>query len=42
MTMLFRPIEILTRPGSLFEPRPPAPCFMYGWRAARVTYPQIR
>ena len=28
---LFRPIEILTRPGSLFEPRPPAPCFMYGW-----------
>jgi N-methylhydantoinase B len=33
---LFRPIEILTRPGSLFEPLPPAPCFMYGWPAKAV------
>jgi N-methylhydantoinase B len=25
----FRPIEVLTRPGSLFHPLPPAPCFVY-------------
>ena len=27
----FRPIEVVTRPGSLFHPLPPAPCFLYGW-----------
>jgi N-methylhydantoinase B len=27
----FRPIEVRTRPGSMFEPLPPAPCFLYGW-----------
>ncbi|GLW26686.1 hydantoinase B/oxoprolinase family protein [Microbispora triticiradicis] len=26
----FRPLELLTRPGSLFHPLRPAPCFMYG------------
>ncbi|WP_093174263.1 hydantoinase B/oxoprolinase family protein [Sinosporangium album] len=26
----FRPLDVLTRPGSLFHPRRPAPCFMYG------------
>ena len=29
----FRPIEVVTRPGSLFHPLPPAPCFLYGWPA---------
>ena len=33
---LFRPIEIKTRPGTLFDPKPPAPCFMYGWPATAV------
>jgi N-methylhydantoinase B len=27
----FRPIEIVTRPGSMFNPNPPSPCFLYGW-----------
>ncbi len=27
----FRPIEVITRPGSMFHPLPPAPCFLYGW-----------
>jgi N-methylhydantoinase B len=27
----FRPIEVVTRPGSLFHPSPPAPCFLYAW-----------
>jgi N-methylhydantoinase B len=27
----FRAIEVLTTPGTLFHPRPPAPCFLYGW-----------
>ncbi|MGN6380605.1 MAG: hydantoinase B/oxoprolinase family protein [Gaiellales bacterium] len=27
----FRPIEVVTRPGTLFHPRHPAPCFLYGW-----------
>jgi N-methylhydantoinase B len=27
----FRPIEIVTRPGSMFDPNPPSPCFLYGW-----------
>lgn len=27
----FRPVEIITRPGSMFHPRSPAPCYLYGW-----------
>jgi N-methylhydantoinase B len=27
----FRSLEVLTRPGSIFHPLPPSPCFMYGW-----------
>jgi N-methylhydantoinase B len=27
----FRAIEVLTKPGTLFHPEPPAPCFLYGW-----------
>lgn len=26
----FRPIEVMTRPGSIFHPVPPQPCFIYG------------
>jgi N-methylhydantoinase B len=29
----FRPIEVVTRPGSLFHPLPPAPTFIGGWAA---------
>jgi N-methylhydantoinase B len=29
----FRPIEVITRPGSMFHPLSPAPCFLYGWPA---------
>ena len=29
----FRPIEVVTRPGSMFHPVSPAPCFLYGWPA---------
>lgn len=29
----FRPIEIRTRPGTMFHPVPPTPIFMYGWPA---------
>ena len=29
----FRPIEVITRPGSLFHPLPPAPTFIGGWAA---------
>jgi N-methylhydantoinase B len=29
----FRPIEVVTRPGSMFHPLPPAPCFLYAWPA---------
>ena len=32
----FRPVEIVTRPGSLFHPLPPAPCFLYGWPALQA------
>ena len=37
----FRPIEVVTRPGSLFHPLPPSPCFLYGWasdQAIEVIY----
>ncbi|HWI74809.1 MAG TPA: hydantoinase B/oxoprolinase family protein [Baekduia sp.] len=27
----FRALSVITRPGSMFHPLPPAPCFMYGW-----------
>jgi N-methylhydantoinase B len=27
----FRAIEVVTRPGTLFHPLHPAPCFLYGW-----------
>jgi len=27
----FRPLEVLTRPGSIFHPLPPSPCYLYGW-----------
>lgn len=27
----FRPVEIITRPGSMFHPVSPAPCYLYGW-----------
>ena len=29
----FRPIEVRTRPGTMFHPLPPAPVFMYWWSA---------
>ena len=29
----FRPIEVVTRPGSMFHPASPSPCFLYGWPA---------
>jgi N-methylhydantoinase B len=32
----FRPIEVRTRPGSIFHPRPPAPVFLYGWSGAQA------
>jgi N-methylhydantoinase B len=27
----FRPIEVVTRPGSMFHPDSPSPCFLYAW-----------
>lgn len=32
----FRPIKVITRPGSMFDPLPPAPCFIYGWPALQA------
>jgi N-methylhydantoinase B len=32
----FRPIEVTTRPGSMFHPLPPSPCFLYGWPAMQA------
>jgi N-methylhydantoinase A/oxoprolinase/acetone carboxylase beta subunit/N-methylhydantoinase B/oxoprolinase/acetone carboxylase alpha subunit len=32
----FRPINVRTRPGSLFHPEPPAPIYLYGWPAAQA------
>jgi N-methylhydantoinase B len=29
----FRAIEVVTRPGTMFHPLAPAPCFLYGWPA---------
>ena len=32
----FRAIEVKTRPGTMFHPLPPAPCFIYGWAALQA------
>jgi N-methylhydantoinase B len=32
----FRTVEVLTRPGTMFHPRSPAPCFLYGWPAMQA------
>ena len=32
----FRPLEVVTRPGSMFHPLPPSPCFLYGWPAIQA------
>lgn len=32
----FRPIKVVTRPGSMFEPRPPSPCFLANWPALQA------
>lgn len=32
----FRPIEVVTRPGTMFHPLPPSPCFLYGWPALQA------
>ena len=32
----FRAIEVITRPGTMFHPLPPAPCFLYGWPAVQA------
>ncbi|HEY2651497.1 MAG TPA: hydantoinase B/oxoprolinase family protein [Solirubrobacteraceae bacterium] len=32
----FRAIEVVTRPGSMFHPLPPSPCFLYGWPAMQA------
>lgn len=40
----FRAIEVVTRPGTMFHPLPPAPCFLYGWpglQAIEVIYDAI-
>src|SRR5260370_33205381 len=32
----FRPPEVVARPGSIFNPNPPSPCFLYGWPAMQA------
>ena len=32
----FRPISVITRSGSMFDPVSPAPCFLYGWPAIQA------
>ena len=32
----FRPIEVVARPGSLFHPSAPSPCFLYAWPAMQA------
>jgi N-methylhydantoinase B len=32
----FRPITVVTRPGSMFHPLPPSPCFLYAWPALQA------
>lgn len=31
-----RPVEVITRPGSMFHPLAPSPCFLYAWPAAHA------
>ncbi len=33
----FRPIEVISRPGSMFHALSPSPCFLYGWPAMQAT-----
>ena len=33
---LFRPLRVVTTPGTMFHPEPPAPCFLYGWPALQA------
>jgi N-methylhydantoinase B len=32
----FAAVDVITRPGSMFHPEPPAPCFLYGWPAIQA------
>jgi N-methylhydantoinase B len=32
----FRPVRVLTSPGSIFHPLPPSPCYMYAWPAIQA------
>ncbi len=32
----FRPIEVVARPGSMFDCRAPSPCFLFGWPATQL------
>jgi N-methylhydantoinase B len=32
----FAPVRVLARPGSMFHPLPPAPCYLYGWTAMQA------
>lgn len=32
----FRPLKVITRPGSMFDPLSPAPSFIYGWPALQA------
>lgn len=32
----FRSLKVITRPGSMFDPLPPAPSFIYGWPALQA------
>ena len=33
---MFRALTVITRPGTLFHPLPPAPCYLYGWPALQA------
>lgn len=33
----FRPVEVISRPGSMFHALSPSPCFLYGWPAMQAT-----
>jgi N-methylhydantoinase B len=40
----FRPIEVVARPGSMFHPLSPSPCFLYAWptfQAIEVIYDAV-
>ena len=36
MKAISGPMEVVTRPGTMFHPLPPAPCFLYGWPALQA------